>query len=384
MNRLILLGNGFDLAHGLKTSYNDFIKWYFKKCLASSDVNVPFEDKMLLVQKKEYYFGLINSSDLDDYIYLLYRTNLLECENEILGESAHIVNPYKITIKSSLLRELFHKCSYNTWVEVENDFYEMLKEILKSTEQRDEKLDDLNNSLAAIINELEIYLSAQKPTHLNNGYSEIFESSILQEDVVSQILSGDQQPNNTMILNFNYTSTVEEYFKGNPYNPQPKAFRVNYIHGKLNRSDNPMIFGFGDELDEDYKTIELEKSKGFLKFIKSFWYFKTTNYHELLRFIGSDKYQIFILGHSCGLSDRTMLNMLFEHENCESVKIFYYDNGKGYNNHEDLTYEISRHFKDKSRMRRLIVPKSRSRPMPQVEIPLLEQSLPAETDAGLN
>lgn len=27
INRLILLRNGFDLAHQLKTSYNDFIKW---------------------------------------------------------------------------------------------------------------------------------------------------------------------------------------------------------------------------------------------------------------------------------------------------------------------------------------------------------------------
>ena len=24
MNRLVLIGNGFDMAHGLKTSYNDF------------------------------------------------------------------------------------------------------------------------------------------------------------------------------------------------------------------------------------------------------------------------------------------------------------------------------------------------------------------------
>lgn len=39
MNRIILIGNGFDLAHGLPTSYKDFINWYwnewiekFKKC----------------------------------------------------------------------------------------------------------------------------------------------------------------------------------------------------------------------------------------------------------------------------------------------------------------------------------------------------------------
>lgn len=31
MNRLILIGNGFDLAHGLKTSYADFIEWYWEE-----------------------------------------------------------------------------------------------------------------------------------------------------------------------------------------------------------------------------------------------------------------------------------------------------------------------------------------------------------------
>ena len=29
MNRLIIIGNGFDMAHGLKTSYMDFINWYW-------------------------------------------------------------------------------------------------------------------------------------------------------------------------------------------------------------------------------------------------------------------------------------------------------------------------------------------------------------------
>src|SRR5690606_6187141 len=176
MNRLILLGNGFDLAHGLKTGYNDFIKWYFKKCLRSSFTHAPFEDTMLYVVKVDYWFGSSSdSNELEDYINLLYSTNLTECENDFLGATGNKENPYKITIKSKFLRKLFRKCSYNTWVEVENDFYEMLKAILKSEEGRDENLKDLNDSLAAIIQELEIYLSSQKPTHLNSGYSEIFE-----------------------------------------------------------------------------------------------------------------------------------------------------------------------------------------------------------------
>lgn len=29
MNRLVIIGNGFDMAHGLRTSYMDFINWYW-------------------------------------------------------------------------------------------------------------------------------------------------------------------------------------------------------------------------------------------------------------------------------------------------------------------------------------------------------------------
>ena len=31
MNRIILIGNGFDLAHGLPTSYGNFIDWYWEQ-----------------------------------------------------------------------------------------------------------------------------------------------------------------------------------------------------------------------------------------------------------------------------------------------------------------------------------------------------------------
>ncbi|RZJ82749.1 MAG: hypothetical protein EOO20_24040 [Chryseobacterium sp.] len=135
---------------------------------------------------------------------------------------------------------------------------------------------------------------------------------------------------------------------------------------KLGDNDNPIIFGFGDELDKDYAGFELERTKGIFEYIKSFWYFRTSNYHNLIRFIDESPYQIFILGHSCGLSDRTMLNMVFEHENCKSVKIFYYKNG-AFNNYTPITQEISRHFRNKQQMRRKIIPFDRSIPMPQAD-----------------
>lgn len=33
MNRIILIGNGLDLAHGLPTGYKDFINWYLYQWL---------------------------------------------------------------------------------------------------------------------------------------------------------------------------------------------------------------------------------------------------------------------------------------------------------------------------------------------------------------
>ena len=52
MNRIILVGNGFDLAHGLKTRYEDFINWYFeqlKKSLANCNYSI-YEDGFCKLQ----------------------------------------------------------------------------------------------------------------------------------------------------------------------------------------------------------------------------------------------------------------------------------------------------------------------------------------------
>ena len=45
MNRIILIGNGFDLAHGLKTSYADFIDWYWDKRI--SDLHSIYSDESI-------------------------------------------------------------------------------------------------------------------------------------------------------------------------------------------------------------------------------------------------------------------------------------------------------------------------------------------------
>ena len=55
-----------------------------------------------------------------------------------------------------------------------------------------------------------------------------------------------------------------------------------------------------------------------------------------MEFIALGPYQVFIMGHSCGNSDRTLLNTLFEHDNCLSIKVFYRQYKDGTDNYIDL------------------------------------------------
>lgn len=92
---------------------------------------------------------------------------------------------------------------------------------------------------------------------------------------------------------------------------------------------------------------------------------QTKNYNQLTRFIESNDFQVHIYGHSCGLSDRTLLNQIFEHNQCKSIKIFYHKIDDDTNDFTDKTYDISRHFKDKIMLRKKLISLELSIEMPQ-------------------
>ena len=104
----------------------------------------------------------------------------------------------------------------------------------------------------------------------------------------------------------------------------------------------------------------------YLKNIKSIRYLESGNYRDILRFINSAPYQIYIMGHSCGNSDRTLLNTLFEHENCVSIKPFYYQKDEENDNYSEITQNISRNFTNMQSFRDKVVNKTLCEPMPQI------------------
>ena len=62
-------------------------------------------------------------------------------------------------------------------------------------------------------------------------------------------------------------------------------------------------------------------------------------------------FQILIMGHSCGNSDRTLLNTLFEHRNCISIKPYFHQINEYEDNYLELVQNISRNFTDMKLMR---------------------------------
>jgi len=373
MNRLILIGNGFDLAHGLATCYKDFILWYIRNCFEEAYKDIHYEDRLVKITATNYVYNQIEQRSrwVDNYLSTIEHPKR---KNQVTWSSfgdenrRTDISPYKISYKSKLLEPLLCSCNVSNWVDIESEYYELLKDVLelKNTEARQPQLVDLNESLSFIISQLEIYLSKLDPSPFLEGYEKIFSSLIQAGDLYPKRSDGTVAAIQTYVLNFNYTDTPKKYID-RIENSSTVPPVLNYIHGKLKDKDNELIFGFGDEIDVAYKKMEEDsKVKGYFDYIKSFWYLRTDNYRSLVNFLDLEDYQVYVLGHSCGLSDRTMLQMIFEHPKCRSIKIFYHEHN-GVDNFVSLTHEIARHFTDKGMMRKKILSKKRSERMPQYD-----------------
>ncbi len=132
--------------------------------------------------------------------------------------------------------------------------------------------------------------------------------------------------------------------------------KVINIHGNI---DNLMdvIFGYGDENSKEYKEIENSEDI-FLENIKSFKYLKNENYDNLREFIEGRIYEVYILGHSCSVTDRILLKKVFENKNCISIKIIPRngDENTRLENYRQISFNIARNFDDNGLMRDKVIP----------------------------
>lgn len=416
MNRLILVGNGFDLAHGLRTRYEHFINWY----LASLTDEIHESTKSMLGDAL-YSFELTKSCSYASFNNFLRFNGIYG--DDVLQKLKHWTSSVKIS-ESGLLKEITGSIEIKNWVDLEQDYYNLLIGRGTYYKQYDNQVAKLNKEFECLKMHLYDYLqqidAASCSERRLTGIYGLFTAPIRRTEIAVESLdswdshidnrmklsyeemcnkllgynfpgcdyaeldgfiqSGRAKsgyevckqeklkipkayfvPNQTMLLNFNYTHTADIYMPVGYH-----TFETNHIHGSIDNVDS-MIFGYGDELDEKYRELEKKNDNEYLKNMKSIRYQETDNYRKMLSFIEIEPYQVYIMGHSCGVSDRTLLNTLFEHKNCVSIKPFYYQDGAG-DNYNDLIASISRNFTDKKKMRDRVVNKTYCEPLPQLKI----------------
>lgn len=408
MNRLIILGNGFDIAHGLPTSYKDFLNDFWKNI--SKNIEDGKVEKLLNISRS--HLGMfektseINSFTDTELSLKNYGSTYGYNYNLETKKLIHKTSPGQVIFEfKSEFFKVLNERNVKNWVDIEGEYYTQLKKIVKENQDKEKRLTkvknlhkEFDNIKALLKNYLKekVYKKYLKSDNIkiNNSFynhfviqpltgidlkkycsefpkedeEEIkaFNEKLKSASNKSEIENTINQNNLSFInvfLNFNYTNSIEKY-KFNSYTTDyhGENRHIN-IHGQLKLPEDNIIFGFGDEMDDDYSTIEKLDDNEYLKNFKSFQYTLNNNYKILLDFIGSNKFQVYIMGHSCGLSDRILLNTIFEHKNCRSIKVFYRKKEDESDNYTNLVQNISRHFNDKALMRKKLVNKLLCKPL---------------------
>lgn len=420
INRIILVGNGFDLAHGLATRYADFINWYWEKYLNHLRMchNRTYSDHLCTFILND------NHNTWSALLWGILNPIKLPAGQEFYE---HIKSDEKnFTIHySAFMKRICQSIELKGWVDIENEYYTALnEEYFETPEKINEEFEIVKSNLIEYLSYIqekdittsiiehklqekilspimisEVAISARRQLidfiqarltldeqHLINEsalsihdvlnpdeddsrtsefirecINQMEENGTVSTSIIENAIDNDivpdsmLYPNRLMLLNFNYTNTADLYI---PQCPNYKdKFIINHIHGTL-KDHASIIFGYGDELDDRYTELVKLNNNDFLHNIKSIKYLETDNYRKMLAFIDSAPYQVYIMGHSCGNSDRTLLNTLFEHKNCLSIKPFYYVKEDGSDNYLEMVQNISRNFTDMKLMRDRVVNKN--------------------------
>lgn len=371
MNKIILIGNGFDLAHGLKVKYTDFLNNVIEE-----RVKNPNREQSLFEIRKTYpYENPLDEFEVDYSKSPITNYSLLKKKNKSVRSIDNRVSEFfKVSLKNNdFFNKLLVDLEIESWGGFEQAYYDSLTDIerlskkafshvMADSEQRYIKQGDwfkgkvkkLNQDFQEIKEEFIKYLK----THMDEVFKRIQPMQSFNQWFLSPkfdhkkeeqlnpnspfIEDSKLKPNRVLVLNFNYTQLPEKiYGVGSESNVALENYWVINIHGEVdNQEGNPIIFGYGDEMHESYSRLE-DYGNITLEHFKSFQYAKTANLHKVEAFVESDIFQVDILGHGCGKCDRVLLNYIFEHNQCNRIRIHYHGDKKEYDN---IYMNLSRHF----------------------------------------
>lgn len=342
---ILILGNGFDLACGFKTSYDDFYK--FLKYAVNNDREIFFANFNV-------FFPQIDFSDAKKFC--------IEFKNLLDGE-----------YKDNIFVEYFlnYNSNLNGWVAFEKELlciakgYDAFFEALKKYDNENTRYCDFtwnikNNSEALRVfsflqsckyyqikdtfndaKEIKLCFSIKGLANLTavqwqiktEQYIENFIDFLYDElNAFSQLFAiylhiatiqplGETKFNFTAdkIINFNYTNTYDRNY---PFDDVD----VCYLNGNIITETDNIVFGFNS--DENFKNSGLDilsKSSQRLD--------KQTDYVNLKKFLPdkdtswfNESIKIGVYGHSLDKADKDTLNMIFTSHKDITIDIYYLDN----------------------------------------------------------
>lgn len=325
MIQLVIIGNGFDLAHGSKTKYSDFFVYLIKR----------FYNKAINSQNQ------IEQNEICTIRTYNNPVNIESCES--ISKILELFKMHNIELisKHVFIHDIIRNFNSNNWADLEYLFFDNLARAFNSI-SRDDDIKQLNSTFSALKSEFIEYLKNILPCPAIDKFKTIF------RNINSKVSFGDQ----IILLNFNYTDTLSPYYH---YMDKCNPIEIN-IHGKI-ENPNSIIFGYGDESDARYREIEKANQNYFLDHFKSFHYIQSNDYTKLFDILENDKnWFIHVIGHSCGVSDRILLKELFDNDYCKKITIYPYKKKDGTLDVTEKVQQISRHFtgNSKHKMRRII------------------------------
>jgi hypothetical protein len=346
MDRIYIIGNGFDCAHKFPTRYRDFMEWYIRDSFHIALVEGIYSDDNFKITRnigmnKEF----LDSMHLDNLLKLRVNLELNQPYDPYFpsGEPRY----FTWFVKSEFAKILLDECFNKGWVDIEMEYYDAIKRNLDLIKPKRNYLNDninqLNNSFSEIKSKLIKYLGTINTAKVNNGIINLFDANIVPYKSLSESRT-------FLIINFNYTDTIDKYInKEWPNDGVGIRFEVINIHGNIHSSNEPIIFGYGDETDNYFLQIEELNDPVYTKFFKTEGYYLTPYYKRIAEFIESNEYEVYVMGHSCGSSDRVLFKAIFDREGCKEIKIFHHERADGTNDYGEIHRNIGRCFSVENR-----------------------------------
>lgn len=333
---ILVIGNGFDIAHGLPTKYSDFLDFIRKYYRSKNNIDVSVQDEddfaeiVRLKNENPKLYDEIETLTKDNAWYLhfdsIYESRITEgkdgwidFEREI-SNIIQIIDSIRCQIKKQI--ELGHnKTKLNKWQieqlqlivwgEVHLDYTEVEFEMCAIQSLKSKLAQDLDR----IIRCLEIYLA--HCVHLEKCAP----LSIIKKLDIHSVLS------------FNYTDTYRLL-----YDDGTKTIKYHHIHGNAKLESDletcNMILGIDEYLNGSSKNTDnefVEFKKFFQRIFKGTGNLYTEWLHTHQQLVDRFKdtphpivMNVYIFGHSLDNTDGDVLRNLILQENTNTT-IFYHN-----------------------------------------------------------